>query len=114
LGRLNALPGSKEFGHRYVSCLPPSIRRHHRRDAASRKADITTENGAVDATFAVAPAAVNVTAKDGAVDLSAPSGAGYDVTTHTTGTTPQVDVPSDRNAAHSLTVTTASGGIHIH
>jgi hypothetical protein len=57
---------------------------------------------------------VKVTAKDGAVDLSVPSGAGYDVTTHTTGTTPQVDVPSDRNAAHSLTVTTASGGIHIH
>ncbi|MDH6708277.1 hypothetical protein P3T27_005016 [Kitasatospora sp. MAA19] len=57
---------------------------------------------------------MNVTAKDGAVDLSAPSGAGYDVTTHTTGTTPQVDVPSDHNAAHSLTVTTASGGIHIH
>ncbi|MGW3041139.1 hypothetical protein ACWC9T_14140 [Kitasatospora sp. NPDC001159] len=55
-----------------------------------------------------------MTAKDGAVDLSVPSAAGYDVTTRNTGTTPQVDVPNDRNAAHSLTVTTASGGIRIH
>lgn len=83
-------------------------------DAASPQAEISTKAGAVEASFSTAPRNVNITTKNGAVDLSVPSGAGYNVDAHSSGSTPEVKVPSDRNAAHSLTVSTANGGIRIH
>lgn len=83
-------------------------------DSRSPQADVSTTAGAVDATFAAAPTSVNISTKSGAVDLSVPKGAGYSIDAHSTGSTPEVDLPNDRNAAHSLTVATANGGLHIH
>ncbi|GGV24174.1 hypothetical protein GCM10010260_75730 [Streptomyces filipinensis] len=83
-------------------------------DAASQRAGLSTTDGAVDAAFTTAPANVNIATKDGAVDLAVPSGAGYSVLAHSTGSTPEVDVPNSRGASHALTVSTASGGVHIH
>ncbi|GAA3804242.1 hypothetical protein GCM10022403_042700 [Streptomyces coacervatus] len=83
-------------------------------DATSQQADIATTAGAVDAAFTSAPAKVNIATKDGAVDLAVPSGAGYSVLAHSSGSTPEVDVPNSRGASRSLTVSTADGGIRIH
>lgn len=83
-------------------------------ESRSPKASVTTGNGAVDATFADAPASVNIQTHDGAVDLRVPHGADYYIDAKSSGSTPEVKLPVERNAAHELTVKTHSGGIKVH
>ncbi len=83
-------------------------------DAASPKADISTSDGGVDAAFTGTPGAVTIATGAGGVDLRVPADGGYRITTHSTGSTPQVDLQNSDGAAHTLSVRTADGGIHIH
>ncbi|KJY42250.1 hypothetical protein VR41_08615 [Streptomyces sp. NRRL B-1568] len=83
-------------------------------DSRSPDASVTTGNGAVDATFASAPAKVNITTHDGAVDLRVPHDAGYYIDAQSSGSTPDVKLPTDRNATHEITVKTHSGGLKVH
>jgi hypothetical protein len=80
----------------------------------SPNASVTTGNGAVDATFASAPTSANIQTQDGAVDLRVPHGADYYIDAKSSGSTPDVKLPVERNAAHELIVRTHSGGITVH
>ncbi|MEV7024075.1 DUF4097 family beta strand repeat-containing protein [Kitasatospora sp. NPDC093558] len=82
--------------------------------AASKRAEITTADGAVNAAFSTAPADVRVTTGDGAVDLAVPAGSGYRINARSNSSEPQVDLPNTNGAAASLTVATSNGGIRIH
>ncbi|MFG2720104.1 DUF4097 family beta strand repeat-containing protein [Streptomyces sp. NPDC048416] len=80
----------------------------------SPSAKVTTGDGAVDATFSSAPATVDIKTHDGAVDLRLPKDAGYSIDAHSSGSTPEVALPTDRNASHAIDVETRGGGLKVH
>ncbi|MFF7358772.1 MULTISPECIES: DUF4097 family beta strand repeat-containing protein [Streptomyces] len=83
-------------------------------DSRSARASVTTGAGAVDAGFVSAPTDVNIATGDGAVDLRVPHGSRYYIDATSSDSTPDVQLPVDRNAPHQITVKTHSGGIQVH
>ncbi|MFF2045916.1 DUF4097 family beta strand repeat-containing protein [Kitasatospora sp. NPDC058170] len=82
-------------------------------DSTSSDANVATSNGAVDAAFTAAPAKVNLRTRSGAVDLRVPHDSDYYIEARSASSSPEVRLPTDRNASHSLVVETDSGGIRV-
>ena len=74
---------------------------------------MATQVGEVDLAFASAPARVKVTTTTGAIDVTVPGGASYQVTTSATVGDTDVTVPSDANAANVIDLHAEVGHIAL-
>ena len=80
----------------------------------STRVTASTADGHVSLDFAAPPIAVTVSTADGGVDVLVPrDGTIYRVTVSTADGGTDVGVPSAPDAARSITVHTANGGIHV-
>jgi len=80
---------------------------------AGASASLTTDAGAISASFAAAPATIQVSARVGAITLRVPATASYvvSVTAHVGKAT--VSVPQSPSSAHAITAATDVGAITI-
>ncbi len=76
-------------------------------------ASLTTDVGAITASFAAAPATVQAQARVGAVMLRVPGTASYKVTASVHVGTATVGIPQDPSSPHAITATTDVGAITI-
>jgi hypothetical protein len=76
-------------------------------------ASLTTDVGAITASFAVAPATVQASARVGAITLRVPGGTSYRVTANAHVGKATVSTAQSATSAHAITATTDIGAIDI-
>ncbi|MEU1539391.1 DUF4097 family beta strand repeat-containing protein [Actinacidiphila glaucinigra] len=79
----------------------------------ARRASLTSENGAVEASFEAAPEEVTATTGNGMVTVTVPAGTAYDVRARTGVGMRQVSVPTDASSSRRITATTGNGMVTV-
>ena len=81
---------------------------------ASPTVEVDTNNGRIELGFVAAPDRVTATSDNGRIDITVPRGSGpYDVAASTDNGSRTIDVPTDPDAAQTITAQTDNGDIQI-
>jgi hypothetical protein len=76
--------------------------------------EVTTSDGSVRLSFAVAPSSVTAHTSDGSVEVAVPAdGTAYQVTATTNDGHKDVSVPTDPSSTHRMTLSTSDGSIRV-
>lgn len=81
--------------------------------ATSDTFSATATDGEVRAAFRTPPTTANVKTNNGGIDLTLPN-SDYYIQADSANSTPQIGLPVDRNAKHTVMVKSNNGGINIH